>query len=43
MRIELASLEEGRGDFTHTYQLQDLTLDDERVVLRGTTEVRGKV
>jgi uncharacterized protein len=43
MRIELANLEEGRGDFSHTYQPQDLKLDDERVTLCGATEVRGKL
>jgi uncharacterized protein len=43
MRIELASLEEGRGDFSHTYVSQDLKLDDERVTLCGDTHVRGKV
>ena len=43
MRIELASLEESRGGFSHTYQPQDLKLDDERVMLSGITEVRGKI
>ena len=43
MRIELANLEEGRGDFSHTYQPQDLKLDDERVTLCSDTEVRGKL
>ena len=43
MRIELASLEEGRGHFSHTYQPQDLQLDDERVTLCGVAEVRGKI
>jgi len=43
MRIELANLEKGRGDFSHTYQPQDLTLDDERVTLCSATEVRGKL
>ena len=43
MRIELASLEEGRGDFTHAYKPQDLKLEDERVTLCGATEVRGKI
>jgi len=43
MRIELANLEEGRGDFSHNYQPQDLNLDDERVTLCGVTHVQGKV
>jgi uncharacterized protein len=43
MRIELANLEEGRGDFSHTYQPQDLKLEDERVTLCGATEVRGNI
>jgi len=43
MRIELASLEEGRGDFSHAYQPQDLQLDDERVTLCGATELQGKI
>ena len=43
MRIELASLEEGHGDFDHTYQPLDLKLDDEQVTLCGATEIRGKI
>jgi len=43
MRIELASLDEGRGEFVHTYQPEDLVLEDERVTLCGATQVRGKI
>ena len=43
MLIELASLEEARGEFSHTYQPADLTLDDDRVTLCGGTEVQGRI
>ncbi|HSB27219.1 MAG TPA: DUF177 domain-containing protein [Pyrinomonadaceae bacterium] len=43
MRIELANLEEGRGEYAQVYQPQDLDLSDERVTLCGSTSVAGTV
>ena len=43
MRIELANLEGGRGDFHKAYQPAELDLDDERVKLCGPTSVSGKI
>jgi uncharacterized protein len=43
MRIELANLAESRGEFSHTYQPADLTLDDERVTLCDVTVVQGHI
>ena len=43
MRIELASLESGKGAFAHTYAPDDLVLEDERVKLIEPAEVAGKV
>src|SRR6185295_1544647 len=43
MRIELASLESGKGAFAHTYAPDELVLEDERVKLIEPAEVAGKV
>ena len=43
MRIELASLESGKGVFAHKYAPDDLSIEDERVKLIEPTEVSGKV
>ena len=43
MRIELANLEGGKGDFTHVYQPEDLNPVDERVSLVAPVAVNGKV
>ena len=43
MRIELASLEGGKGVFAHTYAPGELALEDERVKLIEPAEVSGKV
>ena len=43
MRIELASLESGKGVFAHKYAPRELALDDERVKLIEPAEVSGKV
>ena len=39
MRIELASLESGKGAFAHTYAPDELVLEDERVKLIEPAEV----
>ena len=43
MRIELASLESGKGVFAHKYAPDELALEDERVKLIEPAEVSGKV
>jgi len=43
MRIELANLEGGRGDFEKAYQPAELDLGDERVKLCGATSISGKI
>ena len=43
MRIELASLESGKGVFAHRYAPDELGLEDERVKLIEPAEVAGKV
>jgi uncharacterized protein len=43
MRIELASLDSGKGVFAHTYAPEELVLEDERVKLIEPAEVSGKV
>lgn len=43
MRIELASLESGKGVFAHKYAPDELALDDERVKLIEPAEVSGRV
>ena len=43
MRIELASLESGKGAFAHAYAPGDLVLDDERVSLPGAPAVSGDI
>ena len=43
MRIELASLESGKGAFAHTYTPDELVLADDRVSLLQTAEVSGKI
>jgi uncharacterized protein len=43
MRIELASLESGKGVFAHRYAPEELVLEDERVKLIEPAEVSGKV
>ena len=43
MRIELASLDSGKGVFAHKYAPDELDLDDERLKLIEPAEVSGKV
>jgi uncharacterized protein len=43
MRIELASLESGKGVFAQKYAPDELALEDERVKLIEPAEVSGKV
>ena len=43
MRIELASLESGKGVFAHRYAPDELALEDERVKLIEPADVSGKV
>ena len=43
MRIELASLEDGKGVFAHTYAPDELVLKDDRVKLLKAPAVSGKV
>jgi uncharacterized protein len=43
MRIELANLEDGRGEFATTYEADQLALEDERVQLAGPINVRGRI
>ena len=43
MRIELASLESGKGAFAHTYAPDELVLKDERVKLLVAPVVSGKM
>jgi uncharacterized protein len=43
MRIELASLENGKGTFAHAYAPGELVLEDERVRLPGAPTVSGEV
>jgi len=43
MRIELASLESGKGAFAHTYAPDELILADDRVSLLQTPVVSGKI
>ena len=43
MRIELASLEDGRGAYAHAYALGELLLDDERLVLLEPPAVSGNL
>jgi uncharacterized protein len=43
MRIELASLENGKGTFAHTYALDELKLADDRVTLQEPSAVSGNI
>ncbi|HEV7683464.1 MAG TPA: DUF177 domain-containing protein [Pyrinomonadaceae bacterium] len=43
MRIELASLEDGKGVFAHTYAPDELVLEDDRLTLLEAPEVSGSV
>jgi uncharacterized protein len=43
MRIELASLESGKGTFTHAYAPGELVLEDSRVSLREPPTVSGDI
>ena len=43
MRIELDKLENGKGGFAHTYQPEELDLEDDRITLVGPAEVSGTV
>jgi len=43
MRIELANLEGGRGEFSHVYQADELDLEDQRVTLCGAASVSIKI
>ena len=43
MRIELANLEGGKGNFAHSYQPGELVLDDERLRIAGAAQVSGKI
>ena len=43
MRIELDRLQEFGGRFSHTYQVGELSIDDEETHLTGPAEVQGKI
>ena len=43
MRIELASLENGKGTFAHTYAPDELVLTDDRMTLLEPPSVSGKI
>ncbi len=43
MRIELASLEGGKGDFDYVYEPGELDLDDDRLRLCGIPRVSGLI
>lgn len=43
MRIELANLDGGKGEFANVYQSAELDLSDERVKLCGPTSISGKI
>ena len=43
MRIELEELERNGGAFAHTYEAEELMLDDEQARLTVPPEVRGRV
>ena len=43
MRVELASLQDGKGEFVHQYQPGELSLDDERVKIIAEPEVKGTI
>jgi DUF177 domain-containing protein len=43
MRIELANLEGGKGEFAHSYEPGELTLEDERLRLVGGPKVSGRI
>lgn len=43
MRIELASIEGGKGAFSHTYAPGELTVEDDRVGLLQPPTVAGKI
>ena len=43
MRIELASLENGKGAFAHAYAPGELVLEDDRVRLVTTSTVSGEI
>jgi uncharacterized protein len=43
MRIELVNLEQGKGNFAHVYQPEELGAVDERVSLVEPVKVTGKV
>ena len=43
MRIELASLESGKGAFAHTYTPDEIILEDDRVTLLEAPAVSGQI
>ena len=43
MRIELANLEGGKGEFSATYEAHQLELEDERVQLATPVTVKGRI
>ncbi len=43
MQIGLASLESSKGQFTHTYGPEELTLLDDRLHLAGPVKISGKI
>ena len=43
MRFELASLDGGKGTFSHVYEPGDLVLEDERVTLLDAPSVSGRI
>ena len=43
MRIQLENLEGGKGDFANVYQPDELNPVDERILLTGPADVKGKV
>lgn len=43
MRVELASLEDGKGKFAYTYEPGELVLEDERLRLASPVTVSGEI
>jgi uncharacterized protein len=43
MRIELVDLKDGKGEFAHVYQTEELDLGDERAKLCGPASVSGTI
>lgn len=43
MRIELANLEDGKGEFSATYEADQLALEDDRVRLASPVSITGRI